>query len=72
MGASRVEVVHDLNAAFFKLEGYHAIVNEDEHFPSALLKFCKSKESRKVICADISWVRDCLMTGMFVKYCEPQ
>jgi hypothetical protein len=31
MAASQVEVVHDLDAAFFKLEEYDAIVNEDEH-----------------------------------------
>jgi hypothetical protein len=72
MGASRVEVVHNLDAAFFKLEEYDAIVNEDGHLPAALLKFSKSKKSRKVICAEISWVRDCLVTGMFVKQSEPQ
>jgi hypothetical protein len=72
MGASRVEVVHDLESTFFKLEQYDAIVNEDENIPASLLRFSKSKKGREIICADISWVRDCLITGMFLKYCEPR
>jgi hypothetical protein len=62
-GASQVEVVHDLEAAFFDLEQYDAIVNEDDDLPASLLKFSKSKKGREVICADISCVRDCLITG---------
>jgi hypothetical protein len=68
MGASRVEVVHDIEAAFSKLEEYDAIVNEDANLPASLLKFSKSKKGRDVICSDFSWVRDCLITGTFLKH----
>jgi hypothetical protein len=68
MGASRVGVVHDIKAAFSKLEHYDAIVNEDANFPASLLKFSKSKKG-KVICSDFSWVRDCLITGTFLRHC---
>jgi hypothetical protein len=61
-GALQVEVVHDLEAAFFDWEQYDAIVNEDD-LPASLLKFSKSKKGQEVICADISCVRDCLITG---------
>jgi hypothetical protein len=72
MGVSRVEVIHELEAASSKLERYDAIVNEDEDLPVSLLKFSRSKKGRKVICADTSWVRDCLITGTFLRHCEPQ
>jgi hypothetical protein len=67
MGASRVEVVHDLKAASLKLEQYDAIVNEDTNFPRSLLKFSRSKKGGKVICTDNGWINDCIITGMFLR-----
>jgi hypothetical protein len=67
MGASRVEVVHDLKAAFLKLEQYDAIINENDTLPTSLLTFSKSKKGRKVICTGVSWVRDCVITSTSLK-----
>jgi hypothetical protein len=72
MGASRVEIVHDLDAASRNLGQYDAIVHEDENFPSLLLNFLKTKKGGHVTSTDINWVRDCLITGTFLRYCKPQ
>jgi hypothetical protein len=71
MGASRVEIVHDLDASS-KPEQYDAIVHEGENFPASLLKFSKTKKGGCVVCTDINWVRDCLITGTFLRHCKPQ
>jgi hypothetical protein len=65
MGASRVEVVHDLEATSLKWDQYDAIINEDETLPRSLHEFSKSEEGSKVVCTNISWVWGCLITGTF-------
>jgi hypothetical protein len=65
MGASRVEVVHDLRAASLRWEQYDAILNEGETLPRSLYEFSKSEKGGKVVCTNAIWVWDCLVTGTF-------
>lgn len=67
MGASRVEAVHDIEAASLRPKDYDAIVYENNEVPDDIQKSVGINHGGKVICADFSWVSDCLISGTFLK-----
>ncbi|PVF98789.1 hypothetical protein CPB86DRAFT_784423 [Serendipita vermifera] len=69
MGCSRVEIVHDLRNASLDQEEYNMIIYDNgDNIPLTLEKKVGKQGSRKVVCADVGWLTDCLISGRLLRF----